>query len=49
VLSGSWIFLLAKARAGARRKYLNVWKKEGGTWKIYSNIWNANAPAAAAR
>lgn len=25
-------------------KYLNVWKFVDGDWKIYSNIWNANAP-----
>jgi len=23
-------------------KYLNVWKKVDGQWKIYSNIWNTN-------
>lgn len=26
-------------------KYLNVWKKEDGEWKVFSNIWNANMPA----
>lgn len=26
-------------------KYIDIWKKEGGDWKICSNIWNANAPA----
>lgn len=25
-------------------KYLNVWKKENGDWKIYSNIWNSSLP-----
>lgn len=23
-------------------KYINVWKKVDGQWKIYSNIWNTN-------
>ena len=27
-------------------KYLNVWKQEVGVWKIQSDIWNTNAPAA---
>ncbi len=26
-------------------KYLNVWKKEDGDWKVYANIWNTNMPA----
>lgn len=28
-------------------KYVNVWRNVGGDWKVCSNIWNANAPAAA--
>lgn len=28
-------------------KYLNVWKNVDGEWKIYLNIWNANAPEPA--
>ena len=23
-------------------KYINVWKKVDGQWKIYSNMWNTN-------
>jgi ketosteroid isomerase-like protein len=26
-------------------KYLNVWRKEDGNWKIYTNMWNTNMPA----
>lgn len=26
-------------------KYMNVWKKENGDWKIGSNIWNTSLPA----
>ena len=29
-------------------KYLNVWKYVQGDWKIYSNIWSANAPESSA-
>lgn len=27
-------------------KYMVTWKKEEGKWKVYRDIWNANAPAA---
>ena len=29
-------------------KYLVVWKKAGGTWQLYRDIWNSMAPEAAA-
>jgi uncharacterized protein (TIGR02246 family) len=29
-------------------KYVVVWKKQGGSWKIIRDIWNSMAPAAAA-
>ena len=25
-------------------KYINIWKKEDGEWKIFRNIWNTNLP-----
>ncbi|WP_088341931.1 nuclear transport factor 2 family protein [Robiginitalea sediminis] len=25
-------------------KYINIWKNEDGTWKLYSNIWNTSLP-----
>lgn len=27
-----------------RGKYINIWKKENGEWKICSNIWNTSLP-----
>ncbi|WP_310379804.1 nuclear transport factor 2 family protein [Flavobacterium sp.] len=30
-------------------KYINIWKKENGDWKIYSNIWNTSLPAVATK
>jgi hypothetical protein len=27
-------------------KFLNVWKRIGNDWKLYSNFWNTNAPSA---
>ena len=29
-------------------KYVVVWKKENGAWKIYRDIWNTSVPAPAA-
>ena len=26
-------------------KYLNVWKKEDGDWKMFTNMWNTSMPA----
>ena len=26
-------------------KYVVVWKKEDGSWKLYRDIWNSSAPA----
>lgn len=42
---GDYVMVYGKDKTTERGKYLNVWKKEGGVWKIYSNIWNTNAPA----
>lgn len=25
-------------------KYINIWKKEKGIWKIYANMWNTSLP-----
>lgn len=25
-------------------KYLNVWKKEDGNWKMFTNMWNSSLP-----
>ena len=25
-------------------KQINVWKKENGEWKVYTNMWNSNMP-----
>lgn len=46
---GNYVMIYGKEKTVEKGKYLNVWKKEDGTWKIYSNIWNTNAPAAPAK
>jgi ketosteroid isomerase-like protein len=43
---GTYIFVYDEGRLTERGKYLNIWRKEGGEWKIYSNMWNTNAPPA---
>jgi ketosteroid isomerase-like protein len=45
---GSYVMVYGKDRTRETGKYLNVWKKESGVWKIYSNIWNTNAAVAPA-
>ncbi len=30
-------------------KYVVVWKKENGSWKMYRDIWNSNLPASGAK
>ena len=42
---GNYYFRYGKDNTIDKGKYLNVWKKEDGDWKIYSNIWNTNMPA----
>ncbi|MGD9904152.1 MAG: DUF4440 domain-containing protein [Vicinamibacterales bacterium] len=32
-----------------RGKYLNVWRREDGAWKIHANIWNTSPPAPDAK
>jgi uncharacterized protein (TIGR02246 family) len=37
-----------KGRVEMIGKYIVLWKREGGVWKLHADIWNGNAPAAAA-
>ena len=46
---GNYVMVYGKEKTVEKGKYVNVWKKEDGNWKIYSNIWNTNAPAAPAK
>jgi ketosteroid isomerase-like protein len=45
---GNYTMIYGEESIVENGKYVNVWKKENGEWKVYSNIWNANAPPAAA-
>jgi hypothetical protein len=46
---GTYVFVYDEGRTTERGKYVNIWRKEGGEWKIYSNMWNTNAPPVAAK
>jgi ketosteroid isomerase-like protein len=46
---GNYRMVYGKDKTVERGKYLNVWKKEGGIWKIYSNIWNTTAAPGTAK
>jgi uncharacterized protein (TIGR02246 family) len=38
-------FLYAGEKAVAEEKYIVVWKKEDGKWKLFRDIFNSNLPA----
>ncbi len=40
---GNYIMVFGEDHTVEQGKYLNVWKFVDGDWKIYSNIWSANA------
>jgi ketosteroid isomerase-like protein len=46
---GSYFMSYGKDHTVEKGKYLNVWKKVDGDWKIYSNMWNTNTPAVLAK
>lgn len=46
---GDYVMVYGKEKTREKGKYVNVWKKEDGVWKIYTNIWNTNSPAAPAK
>lgn len=44
--SGTYVMTYGADRTVEHGKYLNVWTREDGAWKIRTNIWNAGpAPA----
>lgn len=46
--AGTYVVTYGPDKVTERGKYLNVWKRVDGAWRIQSNIWNADAPAAPA-
>ncbi len=46
---GTYYARYGKDNTTEKGKYINIWKKEGGDWKIYSNMWNTNTHDAPAK
>jgi ketosteroid isomerase-like protein len=44
--TGRYTLAGADGKALDTGKYMVVWKKEGGTWKLYRDIWNTSMAAA---
>lgn len=42
---GKYSMTFGKPSVLENGKYLNIWKKEDGDWKVFSNIWNSSMPA----
>ena len=42
---GIYFISYGKDNTIEKGKYLNVWKKVDGDWKLYTNMWNTNMPA----
>lgn len=44
---GKYTIMDSSGKTVDQGKYVVVWKKEGGKWKMYRDIWNSNMPAPA--
>jgi uncharacterized protein (TIGR02246 family) len=45
---GTYELSTADGKVIDKGKYVVVWKREGGQWKLHRDIWNSDMPAAAA-
>ncbi len=45
---GTYVVTYGPDHVTERGKYLNVWTRVNGSWKIISNMWNVNAAATEA-
>lgn len=43
---GKYSMVYGKEKSVDEGKFINIWKKTDGEWKLYSNIWNSSPPAA---
>lgn len=46
---GTYYLRYGKDNTIDKGKYINIWKKEDGDWKLFSNMWNTSMPATPAR
>ncbi len=43
---GTYVLKTPDGTVADEGKYVVLWKKEGGRWRLHRDIWNSNAPAA---
>ena len=41
---GNYFMSYGKDSTVEKGKFINIWKKVDGDWKLYSNIWNSSMP-----
>jgi uncharacterized protein (TIGR02246 family) len=42
---GTYLLKTPDGRVADEGKYIVLWKKDGGRWRLHRDIWNSNAPA----
>lgn len=47
--TGTFEMLGAGSKSLDKGKYLTMWKKDNGNWKIYRDIWNSNSAPPASK
>jgi hypothetical protein len=45
---GSYFMIYGNDNTIDEGKFINIWKKTDGDWKLFSNIWNTNIPVTPA-
>jgi ketosteroid isomerase-like protein len=43
---GTYLLKTPDGSVADEGKYIVLWKKDGGRWRLHRDIWNSNAPAA---
>jgi uncharacterized protein (TIGR02246 family) len=43
---GTYELSMADGKVADKGKYVVIWKREGGQWKLHRDIWNSDMPAA---
>ena len=46
---GTYVMNAAGGKPVDRGKFVVIWKRENGQWKLHRDIWNSNMPAAPPR
>jgi uncharacterized protein (TIGR02246 family) len=44
---GTWVLKAKDGAAVDNGKYIVIWKREGGQWRLHRDIWNSSAPPPA--